>query len=448
MKRAAQALLKHEQRASHLLSRTLVSQAFLCQEAWASRLESPVFQKIRLGEYFAELDRKFSNECRGSALDVDIFAQAASTPAECEQLEELMFKLRRTPHTVHTPPSTSHAAIRAFLEAGEHLEGGEQLHHLVKMLDDRINYGLFLDNYTTILVLDRLLEQGKLVEGARVASHIMLQEESVDSLGARLGNLVCWRYCSSGRTQPWFTEGEIEEDDNPDEVIRVRVQGMVPNDYLDDHFDLREPDKLLGKTLWYLNRGKDDVSKSLNTLGLVLWGKYDKVNLEEKFRMVNEVKMQIEAICTDQEVKSFIESLEIIEIDVDGQLLKACTESLDSQEKLLVEEQTELYKQWNMNRDSQLDQEYQKLVKRSRVEAIEQTKQELAKEEEKLFFFDNFDRLEQEKEEKVQAWRKTFPAVNWSRKGYFRKGKYVPKPGQDMKEPRWKRREAKKGPAK
>ena len=98
MLRSVQSLLRHEQRVGHQL-RSLVSQAFHCQDAWAARLGSPVFQKIRLGEYFVELDKKFATEYRASALDVDIFAQAASTPSECEQLEELLYKLRRTPHT-------------------------------------------------------------------------------------------------------------------------------------------------------------------------------------------------------------------------------------------------------------------------------------------------------------------------------------------------------------
>ena len=58
-------------------SRSLVSQAFHCTEEWNMRLQSPIFQKIRLGEYFVELDKKFSSEYKASAVDVDIFAQAA-----------------------------------------------------------------------------------------------------------------------------------------------------------------------------------------------------------------------------------------------------------------------------------------------------------------------------------------------------------------------------------
>ena len=450
VQRSVQTLLRYQHRQRHQFSRSLVSQAFHCQDAWAARLASPVFQKIRLGEYFVELDRKFATEYRGSALDVDIFAQAVSSPSECEQLEELLYKLRRTPHTAHTPPSTSHATVRAFLAAGEQQEGGEQIHNLVKMLEDRTNYGLFLDDYTTVMLLDKMLEQGKLVEGARVASHIMLQEEQVDGPGSRLGNLACWRYCVNGGSQSWFSDEEVHVDENPDEVIRVRAKGMVPNNYQDDHFDLREPNQILGKTLCYLNRDQDNLSRSLNTLGLVLWGKNDQVMSGGKFVMVEEVGEQILKVSTDEKVKAFIDGLDVIGMNVDSEMLKKCNDTLAAHEKQLVEQQTKLYKEWSLSRDSQLDKEYQMLVRRSRMEAIAQTKEELAREEEKLFFFDNFDKLEQEKEEKLQDWRKTFPRRNWGQKGYFNKGRYLKKtgPGQERKEARWEKREAKMGPPK
>ena len=77
----------------------------------------------------------------------------------------------------------------------------------------------------------------------------MLQEDCVQGPGAALGNLACWRYCVSGRDSDWFYDTEKEVDDNPDEVIRVRVKGFVPNNYNDEHFDLRDPNKILGKTL-------------------------------------------------------------------------------------------------------------------------------------------------------------------------------------------------------
>ena len=53
-----------------------------------------------------------------------------------------------------------------------------------------------------------------------------------------------------------------------------------------------------------------------------------------------------------------------------------------------------------------VEREYKALLKRGRIEAIQQTKDELASEEEKLFFFENFDKLEMEKDEKVQNWKR------------------------------------------
>ena len=53
-----------------------------------------------------------------------------------------------------------------------------------------------------------------------------------------------------------------------------------------------------------------------------------------------------------------------------------------------------------------IEDEYKLLQRRGRLEAIQQTKEELAKEEEKLFFFENFDKLEIEKDEKDLAWRR------------------------------------------
>ena len=428
--------------------RGLVSPAFHCTEEWAARLKAPVLQKIKLGEYFVELDRKFSSEYRGSAIDVDIFAQAAESPGECEQLEELLYKLRRTPHTIHSPPSTNHAAVRALLAADSHLEGGEQIQNIVKMLDDRINYGLFLDEYTAVLLLDALIEKERHVEGARVASHLMLQEEDRRGLAAGLGKLAVWRYLERARQSSWFYDGEIQEDDNPDEVIRVRAKGSVPNNYDDEHFDLRDPHKITGKTLVYLSNSDGDLDKSLKALGLVLWGKDEEVKSLGTFSVAETILEMIKDISTNAELHSYLENLPKTSDNVDEILLKHCQEKISQFESQLIENQKKLYKEWNSKRDSQLEKEYQALLRRSRIEAMQNTKEELTREEEKLFFFENFDKLEMEKDEKLSEWKKTFPRTNWSLPGYFQKAKFRKVPGEDRKVPKWERREAKRGPPK
>ncbi len=354
MSRAFQTFVKLKYRAQSQLSRSLVSQAFHCQEEWSARLASPIFQKIKLGEFFVELDKKFSHEYRGSAVDVDIFAQAASSPADCEQLEELLYKLRRTPHTIFSPPSTNHAAIRALLTAEEHPEGGEQVHHIVKMLDDRMNYGLFMDDYTTILLLDYMLENKRLLEGARIASHLMFQEESREGPGAAMANLASWRYCKQARDMPWFFETEIPVDENPDEVIRVRVKGMVPNNYNDEHFDLRNGNIILGKTLVYLNNGDDNLSRSLRCLGYVLGNKIDNAKSLGPFTISEEVLEIAQEVAQSDDIKEYLSSLSTETNNVNDALLKICQESLSASEASIIENQRKMYKEWSTNRDQML----------------------------------------------------------------------------------------------
>jgi len=435
-------------------ARGLVSPAFQCNEEWNQRVADKTFDglKSRLGELFVEMDRKFTLEMGGSALDVDIFAQIAEGEADLEQLEELLFKLRRTPHTVHTTPSTQHAVVRAMIGKGA---GEEHLQHLLRMLEDHINYGLFMDKYTAVLLLDKMVEEGRRPEGARVASQLMLQEEDWMTAGA-LGNIACWRYLLVRSDQPWSVEDVEAEEEDPEDVVRVRVKegpphfGMVPNNYHDDHFDLREPEKILGKTIWYLNRlDSDPLSKSLTFLGLALWGKMDQALELELPEVVQEVAEEILKVSDKDAVVKKLNSAAKVNLEVDGELLKKCENLLAEEEKGIVEEQKQFYIQWNEERMKKINAANEKLKRKVELDNIVYEKEQLSKEEERLFFFDNQMELDQEKEKKLTEWKKTFPRRSWpGTKDYFKHPKWHKTPGKELKTPRWEKREAKKGPAK
>jgi len=420
-----------------------VSQQFELKPEWEERLKAPIFQKIRMGEYFVELDKKFSNEFRGSAVDVDIFANNVKSDSQAEHMEELLFKLRRTPHTVHAPQSMNHAAIRSMLEYGD-------IKNLVKMLDDRMNYGVFLDEYSSILALDRLLEKGEVRAAARIASQLMLQEE-LDPLPSALGNLACWRYIEGGKDDPWFYPDEIEVDPNPDEVIRVRVR-VVPNNYHDGHFDLRDPDKILGKTLIHFNLdGEDVVSRSLLLLGHHLHGDADRVLqlLKESKEVCGPVLEALKG-SEAEEVKESVETAVASDLDIHTELIRRCVDLDKAESSKLIQQQKEQYKLWNEEREDELRRQYEKLQRAARIEAITQTKLEMEKEEQKLFFFDDWDRYEMEKEEKVQAWRRTLPKTNWNMQNYPQSKYYKKTTTADgeRKLARWEVVQKKKGPPK
>jgi len=426
-----------------VVTRTIVSQSLEIKEAWQERLKAPVFQKINMGEYFVSLERKFSHEYRGSAVDVDIFANNVNSEAQAEHMEELLHKLRRTPHTVHTLESTNHAAVRAMLDHGE-------LSNLVKMLDDRLNYGLFLDEYTAILTLDKLLDSGELKAAARCASQLMLQEEDFP-LPSALGNLACYKYLRSGREDAWFYPEEIQVDEDPDEIVRVRVP-MVPNNYKDNHFDLKDPDRILGKCFIHFNRNAEDrVGRSLLLLGKYMFG-----DIDDSVTMLGteeEVATEVLAVLKgsdNPEVVSAAEAATPIEIDLVQALEARCKEISSSDSAALAERQKNIYCQWNQARDQELQRQYEEMQRSARVEAISQTKVDLAKEEEQLFFFENLDRYEMEAEEKVRAWRKTLPRYDWDMAHNIRKRKALKKTSADgeRKIARWENREKKFGPPK
>jgi len=273
----------------------------------------------------------------------------------------------------------------------------------------------------------------------------MLQEQNFP-LPCALGNLSCWKYFSSGREEPWFYPEEIVVDEEPDEVVRVRVQ-VVPNNYKDDHFDLRDPDRILGKTLIFFNREPEDTAgRSLLLLGHYLFG-----NMEDVVRMLGEGEVAqsvLEAIKASEnpDVKAAAEAATSVQLDLNQILEDKCKALSENVASDLAEEQKKIYHQWNLQRDQELQRQYELMQRNARIESISQTKADLAKTEEQLFFFDNWDRYEMEAEEKKISWRRTLPRRDWNL--HKTPKKKPPTADGERKLARWEKREQKRGPPK
>lgn len=167
--------------------RTFLSQSYYCEEVWNHRLNSPLLQKVNLEEFYYELDQRYHKTKQLNALDIDVFANAIQTDSFCNELLDIVHKLRLTADTCNTPESTSHAVVRVLLQYG-------RVEELLNALDDRLNYGLFLDYYTANLLMDTFWKSKDFVKGVRVASQLMLQEEYDHPLACDYSLLHCYNY--------------------------------------------------------------------------------------------------------------------------------------------------------------------------------------------------------------------------------------------------------------
>jgi len=291
-----------------------------------------------------------------------------------------------------------------------------------------------------------------------VASQLMIQEENW-TIGNALGNLACWRYFAARDSESWFNDEEkapSAEEEDPEDIVRVRVKegppyyGMVPNNYMDDHFDLRDPEKILGKSLWYFNKSSEDsLSRSLTFLGLIMWGKVDIALQMKMDDIVEEIVQEVAKIVNNEKIAVIINDAKKVNIDVDKELLKRANDVLTQNELSLIGETKKQYEKWNEERDERFNVEYERHERKKNIESITQIKEELSREEERLFFFKNKEKLDYEMEEKVNNWKKTWPRRTWpGTKGYFSHPKWIKTPGKEMKTPRWVKREEKRGPPK
>lgn len=261
--------------ASNICCRTLLSEAYKCSTSWNNRLSSPIFQKVDPDKLYYELENNFGPNGKATAIDVDIYANSVNNIDHLDSLADLLHKLRLSRETSNTLDSTSHAVIRIFHDLGEHNE-------LLTILNDRINYGIFLDPFTSNILLDHFIESKDFTSAAKIASMLMLQEDFTNDINKSLSLHACLQYIQNPTPFEPIVEEPVVKETKPQgkkkqEEIRVRVR-FLRNEFFDDHFDLRDGHLLVGKTLHMIgqNLGMNKIGNSCSLLGLVLHKKFEK----------------------------------------------------------------------------------------------------------------------------------------------------------------------------
>ncbi|KFB49760.1 AGAP011803-PA-like protein [Anopheles sinensis] len=393
--------------------RTFLSDAYQCREAWNARLATPILEKVNLDTLYYDLEQRFQQKSKISAIDIDIYANKLLDDAHIDEIADLLYKFRLTEDTSNTLPSTHHALVRNYLD---HKCYGQ----LIDVLNNRIGYGIFLDDYSANLTLDQLIKAKEFRYAARIATLLALQEDFTNPITRALALYSCYRYAKTPDAEHFDdlapVESEVGEADAPKkkkkDEIKVRVK-FLRNEFFDDHFDLKDSQLLLGKAFVELGRSYGGVGSvvglSCELLGLTLYKKYDQcLNYvqENTNKEINEevlgmirAALEKESNKDDEKYARYCEALDKASFKQNKEsfeklLIDLVQKSVSENEKLQIETQSKTYSDWCTQRQQRLDEELSRLQRAKRLKEIEQMTVEMEKEEQKLWFFENEDKID------------------------------------------------------
>lgn len=345
--------------------RNYLTQAYKCEPAWEARLTSQTLSKINLDQFYADVETKHQQQKKLSAVDVDIFVNKVTGDNYIDEMADIIHKLRMTGEASNVLDSTSHAVVRNFA-------GHDQIDFLLQILRDPLNYGVFLDTFCANLLLDKLVEEKQFTAAAEVASFLMLQEDFGDDITRGLCLLSAFKYAAN--PEPFVKVEPVPEKDKntptppppptkgkkgKKEELRVRVK-FLRNEYFDGHFDLKEPNQLVGKTLILLSSELPvKYQSSSKLLGLCMSGKYaeclkfidgfNKENLIHK-EVLEMSQKTLEATPSEsEEYKTLLEKMNlisgkatIVEENLEDSIVAVIKSSIEKLEKGAITEQEQV----------------------------------------------------------------------------------------------------------
>lgn len=404
-----------------------MSDAYYCQEAWDERLRDPLLRNIDPDKYFVELSKKFGSKRKASAVDVDIYLNKVTSKDSAVEFENVLNRLRRSRHTAQTLPSTHTATVRYFL--------GHKLYNtLMKVLQKRLDFGIFPDTYASNQLMDTFLKEGNYRDAAKVAVEMMLQEDTGNTISRILAVYSCHMYLREPKPEPWDPHLPPPEEDDGEEIF-VRVPNIT-NPFFDDHFDLNEPLQLIGKTLMMFCEGTDDLlHRSYYVIGCGLYQKWQKAadfirscsSLNDGPVVTRSALDQFRAAvtggCVQENLREELEaSLKAWEGHTsDEDLHNLVTQTFDDVrplEQADIEAQKRNFAAWQELRQEALKRQTQAFLREQKIEAIKARKKELGRKEELLYAFENWDQIEMQLAE-VEEEEAAYAAANPTEEEYI-----------------------------
>ena len=306
------------------------------------------------------------------------------------------------------------------------------LDQLVEVLCKRVEYGIFPDKFCYNLVLDRLLEAGRLEDAAKVAVLRMLQEDFDSPIGNFLSLKAISGYLKTGeamkpelfsepKPEEADEEGGAEGDEEEEEVEYVRVP-YLRNPFFDDHFDIKDTVSLIGKTFYLAGNAIGDSNRELSDncvlYGLALYKRWAQA-LEFLNANLNTIKLSddlvalIEQLVTGQESAVDTKAVELLDKlrtckgrtgKTLEQSIEAAVSTIGQLEAVEIEELKSVLQAFTKKREMNMKQDLDNLLRLEMIEQIREKKKEFKDREAKLYFFENiehFKLLEHEATKKI-----------------------------------------------
>uniref|UniRef100_A0A0N5AMK9 Mitofilin n=1 Tax=Syphacia muris TaxID=451379 RepID=A0A0N5AMK9_9BILA len=378
--------------------RYLLSTAFSLDDDWSQRSDS-IYEitKGRNYEWIAAIQKKYAAGTIPSAVDVDIAVCGATDGDQANDVVDLIYKLRHSKNASNILPSTEYGAIRYCLQQNN-------TDILLRFVNDPINYGVFFNTHSGCLTLDYFLKQNNFKDAAKIASSIMKQEMFENSLLNFLCVYASLKWSELPVEQRQFslspsTEAHEEEANDEEKFFKFP---FLKNEYFDNHFDLVDGTRLVGKTLlWtceHLNL-KPSLVRSIKLIGALYFGNVDimKKILEEGSVFPASVDI-CKLFLSADERRELAEELmgtfnNAVKESDDSLLSKLLFDEfhpvLNSEEQQIVNEQRSLFIKWNDRRRTLISTQIEKVNHFLRLKEIEEEMKKLESEKEMRHFFEN-----------------------------------------------------------